>query len=263
MTFKELQHIDNIDINNLKKRKLSIIKTLPTTDGGSEHALWSCCSNLIPGCILWKGLTGAERGMITRCANLLHKQNIPYSYYAKYLIRMGKTWQVKKSPMFITKYIPKSSGNPSILAEYLALEKYLLSVFRQDPNVILLVDKIYTTLPTAYLEGPLKYIHTVLQIVDSLKNHTNNEILQILNLSNTIYEFWDNLGNRQEHKEVKPLDLSTGISTKGSLKILQREIRIRLGKEEGTKCADLNKYFNKQNRLNKRGLEVISGERTL
>jgi len=267
MRYKELKYIDTLTVNKLKKRQPPKIHTYETTDMGLPHPLWSCMTIAIGSCMEWQRMTPAERGMIYRCAAILHEHNIPYSYYTKYLVRMSKQGIVRKAPLFITRYKQKTNAQPpSIFAEYLSMMDFLITKYRQYPNVIKITDKVYTAYPDAYVLGALKYIHTVIQIEEALEHKSINEILLNINNNKDIYTFWDSLGTAVTNAiddQVPEFDLSEGISAQGSLKILQKEIRIRLGKESGMPIKELDKYFTKSNRLNKRGLGVISGTRLL
>jgi len=261
MNFKELNYI--LNEHQLITRSTKVGMTT-LEDSGSTHPFWSCLHIGTPIHIAWKTLSGAERGQLVRAAKKLHDFGIPYSFYFNFLKRMGKLNLIRVSPMAIAKYKPKKSGEITILSEYLAMMTYLKQVFIRNVDVIKLNDIVHKALPGSYQHGILKYVHTVRTIEEALENHTRNEVLQILNKCNTIKNFWDALGKSTVDNPIKAdLDLSQGRNAIEVVRILQREIRVRLGKEDGIINKQLNKYFNKQNRLNIRGLKVVAGEREL
>ena len=261
MNFSELNYIVN---EQQKIKRHSRIGMTNLEDSGSSHPLWNCLAVHLNPTRFWYDLNGAERGQLVRAAKKLHEANIPYSFYATFLYRMGKTGLLRANSLTLTKYKSQKSGTPSILGEYLSMMEYLIKIFKERPDTIRITDEVHKVLPGSYRHGALKYVHTVRTIYEALETHTTNEVLQVLNRCDDIKEFWNALGKSTEENPVKEdIDLSAGHSAPGVIKILQREIRIRLGKEPGEPSIKLNKYFNKHNRLNIRGLKVVSGERGL
>jgi len=262
MTYKELDYIVNKFPSVVPNTKVGD-RYIP--DSGAPHPLWVCLHKNIRMGRQWSQLSGAEKGQIRRAADKLSEVHIPYTFYANYLSRMGKTWFIK-NPLAVTKYNPKKSGSLSILGEYISLIIYLIKVFKECPNAIRLNDKVYSLLPNAYSQGPLKYVHTVMLIKECLLTHSINEVLTFLQNSSDITDFWNKLGSSAESTQKNrdfQIDLSSGKCPENNIKILQRELRIRLGKEDGVTNSSLDKYFKSSNRLNAQGLKVISGERKL
>jgi len=261
MNFDELNYIVNEQPCIQKSR---IGSTASFVDSGQAHPLWMCLINQETIPTTWRSLSGAERGQIVRAAERLHDLNIPYHFYVDFLKRMGKLSLVSHALMMVIKYKPQRTGATSVLGEYLDMMKYFITIFKRDPEIIKVNDAVYKALPGSYRHGTLKYVHTVITIQDAMDTHTPQEVLQILTNCDDIRDFWNALGKSTiDNMDRGDIDLSAGKSAEVQIKILQKEIRIRLGKDNGDSSKALNKYFTKTNRLNVRGLKVISGERQI
>jgi hypothetical protein len=244
MTFHELNQIINIPKSESK------IKTNACYGSGQSHPLWDCFNAHLNPPFEWKSLTGVEKTQIIRAAKVLDENNIPYCFYIKYIKRTGK-YHMVRNPLMVTKYKETKSG-PTILGEYINLMTYLKKVFIENPDILVINDYVYKVIPNATTQI-FKYAYTVDIIKDSLNSRSKNEILQILNNSPDIHSFWNQLG-----KIPQVIDIDVEGKDKSSIvRMLQKEIRIRLGKDLGVPNKSLNKYFCK-NRLNKKGLEIIA-----
>jgi len=257
MTFQEIAYITGTHERDARIGTKSIL------DGGAEHPLWTILNIKFPPTKQWRELRGAERTQIQRAGEVLHENDIPYSFYANHLQRFGKGFLKQRSPLIITKYKPASTGMPSILGEYIKVVKFLIESYHENKDCLKINDMVYKRFPKTFEHGALHYYYGVKIIREALRNHTTNDILRILAQSDNADEFLKSLGGSvADHKPLE-IDLNKGVSQEGSVKVLQREMRIRLGKDSGKSSPALNKYFKKDGTLNGRGIKVVSGESTL
>jgi len=239
--------------------------SVKNTDGGQEHPLWAILRSKIPISRDWKSLNGAERGQIEKAATKLHALNIPYSFYAEFLVRTNKTYLIGKGPMLVTKYGLNTRGMTSVLGEYLMMMKHCLTVYKRNPDVIKVNDFAYRTFPDSLQLGTLKYIFGIDLIEEALRTRSPLHLMKVATTcageKQTIERFWNDIGRQVEDRKEFSINLNTGVRDDVLVKALQKEMRIRLGREVGTLSPDLDRYFKKNGTLTVWGAKLITGDK--
>lgn len=261
MTFDHINYIVN-EYPSIKESHIGRTHEVEGDDG-IAHPLWTLLNHAFPPETLWKSLGGAEREQVKRAARLLHEEDIPYHLYIEYLRLMNKGQLKTLSPFLITKTNPTKKGRPSLLQEYVGVIRYLKGTFKKNPHCLKIVDHVYQSYSDAYSLGALPFMHTVGLVENTLETHSTQEILQILNESHSLTEFQNSLGQSNlRHDRVTRtatgIDLEDGVDHSNTVRLLQQELRVRMGRTSGQPRLDLNKYFTRSNKLNKRGLQLIA-----
>lgn len=233
------------------------------TDGGAEHPLWTLLNNRFPPSRPWKTLRGKERTQICLAGEKLHATGVPYSFYVDFLDRTGKGYLKHLGPFMVTKYHATTTGRQSLLGEYLMLVSNALEIYKRKPEAVTMNDAVYKAFPLGYLHGALRYIYGLGLIDKALENHSYRELLATVGRCRDIDEFWNSLGGSVLDNAPVEVDLSKGVRSEAAVKLLQKEMRIRLGKDEGRPTPAFDKYFKHNNTLNAQGLKIVSGEKAL
>jgi hypothetical protein len=256
MNWTEITHWKTHCSPNGIKGTLSRIKTSYLVDG-MEHPFWTALNTISPY-RPWPTVSGPERGQIRRAAAKLAREGIPYVFYARFLVRFGKSYLKNQSALTITgtKEKVKNEKRESILLEYIRFMNRLHQYYEKDQNIIRGLDALYKNFPSGYRLGIPKYLEVAAIIDNALKTHTFGSILQMITRSASFDEFLKRFDVAK--REVKELDLSKGVIAT-HVPILQKELRIRTGRDPGVPNPALNKYFNKKGRLNLHGLKLIGG----
>ena len=224
---------------------------------GFEHPLWTILNAMFPPAMPWKTLKGMERGQIVKAGKILHNNHIPYSYYANYLKRFNKGFLMHKSPLLITGFKEKKSGAHPILSDFISIINILVEHYEKDSTTLQIFSKAYDTFKKPYDGGAMHMVFVCNAIAESNKNTSILDTLRIMGMSSTVEEFTERLGKKKLHEHiVKKMEGSESQASK----LLVGELRIRRGRERGKPDPKLNKYFNKNNTLNARGLKLLAEE---
>lgn len=239
------------------------IGTTATTDGGTEHRLWTILNAIIPPEIKWRRLTGAERAGIVRAGNLLHDRNIPYSFYAEFLVKFGKAY-LKNKPLMITAYNKKSESAIPLLREYLLAWDTAKAAYDKDPWVVEINDRLYQKFPMAFALGLWSYIHSINTIDQAIPKLSVKGVLAVVGESQDVRGFWNTIGYMTGTGNQTPTItnevLAEGVSRQAIVQILRDELKIRIGKSPGTPNPAYHKYFRSNGTLNARGAKLVMGE---
>ena len=253
MTYEEIQNISYL------RRGIST----PTDkvdyhveDGvGFEHPLWTILNAKFPPVMPWNRLRGAERGQIVKAGKILHNNNIPYSYYANYLKRFNKGFLMHKSPLLITGFKEKKSGAHPILSDFISVVNILVDHFDKNETTLRVLEQAYHTFKNPYEGGPMHMVFACNTIAETLGTESLMYITKVMGASKTLEEFTEKLGKKKLHEHI--VQRMEGSESQAS-KVLVTELRVRRGRAEGKPDPKLNKYFNKNNTLNVRGLKLVS-----
>lgn len=222
---------------------------------GFTHPFWKILNIKIPPELPWKSLTGAERTQIVRAANTLQANNIPYIFYADFIVFTGKSYLKRRSPLSITKIKTKENGDFSLLSEYIAMIRILVNMYKEDDRIIRINEKVLSRFKKEMVSSKL-CIHSVSLIKDALKHQSPVSIMGILSECTSAMEFFNRIGGEIS----KPnFSVSDGIRCTDKVKLLRQEQLVRIGKKPGIPNKEMDKYFKKGNKLSSRGLKILSG----
>jgi len=243
MTFSELEYLTN------PNRAHPDIGFTQTTDGGSEHPLWTILNHKIPPNIPWGNVNGQIRAMIERAGTFLHNNKIPYSFYADALIRFKKSYLKNTNPQIILKITQNKNKNTQFIHDYVELMKLLLKLFKENPTIIKLTD-LTTQKFDVCSTGILNFGYMAQTIKEALTK-PQTEIIRLLTKATTLNDFLNSIGTIIQKSHMTILDKSDIV------KKLQTEMYNR---KQNHFNPDFNKYFNHKNTINKKGLELILNE---
>jgi hypothetical protein len=241
MTFDELTYLANPNTAHPD------IGFTQSTDGGSEHPLWTILNHKIPPAIPWRNVNGQIRVMIERAGTFLHNHKIPYSFYADALIRFKKSYLKNTNPKIILKITQNKNLNTQFIHDYVELIKLLQKLFNQNPTILKLTD-LTTQKFDVCATGILNYCYMAQTIKEALTTKPQTEIIRLLTKAQTLNEFLNSIGTIIQKPFMTVLDKSDIV------KKLQTEMHNR---RQNQFNPDFNKYFNHKNTINKRGLELI------
>lgn len=250
------------EVVNWKPESCECVNTQSTTDHGIEHPLWTMLNTAFSPAQEWRSLGGGVRRGIERTGHILHEHHIPYFHYVQFLRRFGRGG-LKRFPMQLTGWKIKKNGAIPILHEFVNTVEYLKTVYIESPAVLEINDSAYRLYPQSYSLGLMKFLYSITAIADALKHKSATEMLRILMASTGMDEFWNGLGEITVKKAADVVDLSAGRNCSEAVKILGREVQIRLGNVAGKPNPDFDRYFKKGGKLNIQGLKIISGEKML
>ena len=247
MVYDELDYVVNWLPNNSKEK----IGTKISVDSGMEHPLWTVLNIKMN----WRAVKPTIRLMTVRAANLLHTNNIPFSFYTNFLTRFNKNY-LKTKPLTLLSYKPRKDGTHQILPEYISLFNTAKKHFIEDPDTIRINDKLYLTYPQTYDKGTPTFIQSLTLISTALKTFEPRIVYDTIAQSRTAEDVWVILG------KIIPtpiqIDLKLGYESSKTLLLLKDEMKVRTGKEPGAPNPTLNKYFKKDGSLSARGIKAIS-----
>ena len=255
MNYFELSHV-------LADKEISRIGMKTTTAGGSEHPFWTILNTKFPPAMPWLRLNPAVRGMVKRAADLLHFNNIPYTFYTNFLVKFKKGY-LKHKPMTLLAYKIRKDGGYQLLPEYIYLFNKAKECFLENGEIIKINDALYEMFPKAYECGTLSFIHSITLIQSALKNHALKDIYAFLGNASSVQDFWNALGTSVVDNKNAELDLTEGYSSADTLNLLKDEMSIRMGKVEGKPNQAFNRCFKKNGTLSTFGIAVLSGEKEL
>ena len=158
-----------------------------------------------------------------------------------------------RSPMLITGFKQKKSGGFPILADFVSIMDFLIEAYKRDVQIIKLLDYAYTVYKDAY-SSFLNITYAADKIENYLKreNSSFKSVMQILGKSRTLNEFLSGMG-----KDIYKEQFVAEGCISQTAKMLSHELRVRNGRISGNVDLSLNKYFNRDNTLNARGLKLI------
>jgi len=241
MTFTEIEYLAS---PNLSHPDIGFVQT---TDGGSEHPLWTILNHKIPPAIPWRNVNGQIRAMVAKAGTFLHENKIPYSFYTDALIKFKKAYLKNTTPKIILKITKNPNQNTQFIYDYVELMKLLQKLFKENQTILKLTDLVTEKFDVCST-GILTFCYMAHTIKEALVTKPQTEIIRLLSKAQTLNEFFNSIGTIVQKPYMAVLDKSDIV------KKLQTEIHNR---RQNKSNHELNKYFNSKNTLNKKGLELI------
>lgn len=222
------------------------------TNKGMEHIFWTTINSHFPPPIVWRYLSGAEKGQIIRAAKILDNERIPYNSYALFLKKFNKGRFIHRNPLTITAYNSKSDKYP-ILNDFICIVNYLVGKYSDNPHIIEVLDKVYTNILDCYEHSIIRINYVADSIESALENTGKDTLIKLLRE----YELLDEYLDRINKLMWKSTSIKVGFKESINAKMLVKEFRIRKGREQGQADPSLNKYFTKTNNFNKKALDIV------
>lgn len=242
MTFEELNYLAN---PNTAHPDIGFISS---TDGGSEHPLWTIFNAKIPPVIPWHNVNGQIRAMIGRAATFLHRHDIPYSFYVDATIKFKKSYLKNTNPKILLTINP-NKNHTQFIHDYIQLMTLLKKLFLKNPTILKLLD-LLTQKYEIYSQGILYFGYIAQTLSETLLTTPQTEIIRQLTKSSTLNDFLNSIGAIIQKPHMTVLNQSNIVKT------LQTEMHNR---KQNNFNPDFNKFFTSKNTLNKKGLELILG----
>jgi hypothetical protein len=133
----------------------------------------------------------------------------------------------------------------------------LLQIFKENPAAIKINDQLYSKFPE-YNKGIKKYLYAVTAIRDCLLTGKNpKDLVALINTIPNTTAFFEAIGKETQVLRKYNINLESKPKNE-TVKTLQHELRIRLGKESGKINPILNKYFTFKGKLNSKGLVLVT-----
>ncbi|RPJ79063.1 MAG: hypothetical protein EHM20_02385, partial [Alphaproteobacteria bacterium] len=173
MTFTEIEYLAS---PNLSHPDIGFVQT---TDGGSEHPLWTILNHKIPPAIPWRNVNGQIRAMVAKAGTFLHKNKIPYSFYADALIKFKKAYLKNTTPKIIFKTTKNPNQNTQFIYDYVELMKLLQKLFKENQTILKLTDLVTKKFDVCST-GILNFCYMAQTIKEALLTKPQTEIIRLL-----------------------------------------------------------------------------------